>query len=131
MEFIASRITKIQKTTLTNETKEELQGLEKEMDKLLSMEERYLQQRSRIKWLNYGDKNTKLFRATTVQRWRTNTIRRLKGENVQWIEDDFGLKEHIVKHFDEHFKEVITNKSSEAIDLFERRVTKAMNKEPE
>ncbi|KAL4291122.1 hypothetical protein GQ457_14G012230 [Hibiscus cannabinus] len=116
---------------LTNKTKNELHELEKEVDKLLAMEEQYWHQRSRVKWLNFGDRNTKFFHATTIQRRRTNTIRRLKGENGQWIENTESLKKHIVDHFDEQFHEKVTNKGNEVLDLIDRNVTDTMNRELE
>lgn len=49
-------------------------------------EEKFWGQRSRLKWLKWGDRNSKFFHATTVQRRGINKILRIKNENSEWVE---------------------------------------------
>ncbi|CAL8087009.1 unnamed protein product [Prunus armeniaca] len=53
----------------------------------------FWQQKSRVKWLQEGDQNTKFFHLATLIRRIRNKIERLKGDNGEWIEGVVGLKE--------------------------------------
>ncbi|KAI9122576.1 hypothetical protein K1719_006416 [Acacia pycnantha] len=50
-------------------------------------EEVYWWQRSRLSWLSCGDRNTKFFHSTVIQRRLRNKVLRLKGENGIWLEE--------------------------------------------
>jgi hypothetical protein len=47
---------------------------EMELDKLLESEEMWWNQRSRVLWLQHGDKNTKFFHQKATQRRKRNII---------------------------------------------------------
>lgn len=49
--------------------------------------------KSRISWLKWGDRNTKFFHATTIQRRNRNRITLLKDANGEWVKEDQPLKE--------------------------------------
>lgn len=57
-------------------------NLRKRIDELWKHEEKYWGQRSRVKWLNYGDKNTKFFHASTIQRKDGNKLLGIKMQRV-------------------------------------------------
>lgn len=61
-------------------------ALKSKIDALWKQEEIYLRQRSRVKWLKDGDRNTRFFHLSTLARRRGNKIIRLWGENGEWIE---------------------------------------------
>lgn len=44
-------------------------------------QEQYWAMRSRLNWLSWGDKNTKFFHATTIQRRQRNIIGMLKDDD--------------------------------------------------
>ncbi|XVF30600.1 hypothetical protein REPUB_Repub16aG0072300 [Reevesia pubescens] len=44
--------------------------------------------RSRVKWLQYGDRNTKFFCQTAIQRRQGNKVLCLKVEDGSWIKDE-------------------------------------------
>ncbi|KAI9123409.1 hypothetical protein K1719_004709 [Acacia pycnantha] len=50
-------------------------------------EEAYWWQRSRIAWLQCGDRNTRFFHSSVIQRRQRNKILRLKDERGVWLED--------------------------------------------
>ncbi|CAN1224218.1 hypothetical protein LINPERPRIM_LOCUS2241 [Linum perenne] len=40
-----------------------------------------------MNWLKLGDRNTKFFHASTVQRRKQNTIIRLKDSEQNWVDE--------------------------------------------
>lgn len=59
--------------------------LRKELSVAYKEEETYWKQKSRIQWLNEGDKNTSYFHMSTVQRRRRILIKGLQDKQGQWI----------------------------------------------
>ncbi|XP_071722041.1 uncharacterized protein [Rutidosis leptorrhynchoides] len=57
--------------------------LKEEIRQAWKQEEQYWALRSRIKWLNLGDKNTRFFHASTIQHQQRNRITMLQDENQQ------------------------------------------------
>lgn len=61
--------------------------VEKKIHKLSDQDEVHWSHRSRIKWLQHGDCNTKFFHATTTQRRCTNHIKGLMSASGDWCSD--------------------------------------------
>jgi hypothetical protein len=61
----------------------------------LYQEEIWIKQRSRINWLNSGDRNTAFFRAYAAQRKRINTITTLHHGDGSWCDDAESVREEI------------------------------------
>ena len=66
----------------------EVNRLKMELSKLCEQEEKMWQLRSRVQWLQSGDKNTKFFHGVSTQRKRRNFIKGLKDENGTWQENE-------------------------------------------
>lgn len=61
--------------------------LHRELDEILDREDTLWYQKSRIDWLQNGDRNTTFFHVSTiVRRWR-NKISAIENENGVWIHD--------------------------------------------
>lgn len=75
--------------------------IQRQIEVLWKQEETYWGQRSRIKWLNWGDKNSKFFHASTIQRRERNRILRIKDGDGEWVEGQEGITEAILKHYGE------------------------------
>lgn len=73
-----------------------LEGLEKdlhqELNVVLYQEELMWFQKSRAKWLNDGDRNTRNYHLTTINHCRHNKIIMLRDEDGNWVEDESRLK---------------------------------------
>ncbi|KAL4352119.1 hypothetical protein GQ457_06G008250 [Hibiscus cannabinus] len=111
IEGIKHRLLNPQKQPLTIQTKEEISFLKMELQKLWESEERHWHQRARVNWIKFGDKNTKFFHATTIQRNRKNAIVKIKSVDGSWLEDEG----EICREFENHFKKLYTKE--EDIDI--------------
>ncbi|KAJ1418794.1 hypothetical protein SESBI_15733 [Sesbania bispinosa] len=91
--------------TLLNKNTEEdeefwlkISSLRNQIDQLRKQQEIYWAQRSRIKWLQHGDRNSSFFHASTVQRRDRNRLFRLKNDLGNWVEGQ-GEIEDLVQHY--------------------------------
>lgn len=55
--------------------------------------------RSRIKWLHWGDQNTRFFHATTVNRRQQNRITMLQLEDKSWCREPQKLQQHVQAYY--------------------------------
>lgn len=81
------RLQQLENLSRLLENAKEIQGLRKEINKLLVREEIMWSQRSRVLWIKWGDRNTKFFRATTSQRRRRNRIWGIHNASGEWQEN--------------------------------------------
>ncbi|CAN1218975.1 Transposon TX1 uncharacterized 149 kDa protein [Linum perenne] len=79
----------------------------RELNDTWRKEEQFWKQRSRVGWLREGDRNTKFFHASVIQRKLKNSINKLKDENDTWVEDHSQLQNHVT----EFFKKLFTKRS--------------------
>lgn len=77
----------------------------KDYDDILRQEELLWYQKSRCRWLNWGDRNTKFFHATTIARRKRNRIEMLKDANGDWISDDERLKDMAVEFYEDLYRD--------------------------
>lgn len=84
-------------------------------------------QRSRIIWLNDGDKNTTFFHTTTTIRRQKNIIKRIIRENGSWVEEDDEVKDVAVEFFRDLFTTSTPARIDKVVDKVSRRVTTVMN----
>ncbi|GMJ10085.1 hypothetical protein HRI_004677700 [Hibiscus trionum] len=122
-------IKKLQGRRLSDAELEQFKTLRKELDAEWEGEERYWHQRSRISWLKWGDKNTKFFHATTIQRRRTNAIIKLKGEDGSWIEEPDHIALHLQNHFQKVFKKDHSVDFQSLHEYIPKMITEEMNQE--
>ncbi|KAH1064617.1 hypothetical protein J1N35_029604 [Gossypium stocksii] len=85
-------------STLSNTRLEELCSIDPDDEMLAEMEEvklalnlesdkdeLFLEQRARVNWIQFGDRNTYFFYNFANQRRKRNTVKKLKGPNREWI----------------------------------------------
>lgn len=87
---------------------EEIKLLQNMIDKLWQQEETFWGQRSRLKWLQWGDRNTRFFHATTIQRRGRNRILKIQDGEGRWVE---GL-DSIFITIQDHFRNVYTSENA-------------------
>ncbi|CAN6725654.1 unnamed protein product [Malus baccata var. baccata] len=78
---------------------EEINNKSRMLDQLLAQKESVWKQRSRIKWLQDGDANTKFFHQSTMQRRRRNQVLKLKAEDGRWEERLQRIKQLVDNYF--------------------------------
>ncbi|KAG5533571.1 hypothetical protein RHGRI_027682 [Rhododendron griersonianum] len=74
-------------------------SLIKKLEDLWQKNAMYWHQRSRIKWLQMGDKNSRFFHLSTIQRRQRNQIMRLKDSSGVWKSEHKEIAEIIKLHF--------------------------------
>ncbi|KAI9106963.1 hypothetical protein K1719_022491 [Acacia pycnantha] len=84
------------------------ESLMHQIEEAWDREETYWWQRSRIAWLRCGDRNTRFFHSSVVQRRQRNKIMRLKNENGVWLEDRKAI--HAV--FSDYYKKLFSSGGS-------------------
>ncbi|KAI9116754.1 hypothetical protein K1719_012120 [Acacia pycnantha] len=98
---------------ITDGKLEEIERLVGQLEELWSKEESYWWQRSRISWLKCGDKNTKFFHNSVIQRRQRNKILRLKDENGTWLEE----RATINKAFSTFYKQLFSSDGTRPMEL--------------
>ncbi|KAF7132078.1 hypothetical protein RHSIM_Rhsim09G0067200 [Rhododendron simsii] len=65
--------------------------LKEELEITMLREEMYLHQRSRINWLNFGDKNSAFFHATVIQRRQRNEMSKIRDKEGHWFTEEANI----------------------------------------
>lgn len=83
---------------------DEIRRVQKHIDELWKREELYWSQRSRLKWLEGGDRNTKFLHASTIHRRGRNRLHRIKNHRGEWVEGKEEIFEAILESFEEVYR---------------------------
>ena len=110
-----------------HEKADEIQGLRKEINEILTREEIMWNQRSRASWIKWGDRNTKFFHATVSQRRRQNKIVGIEGVDGIWQENQEDIESTILEYFETIFKTDHPSQFGASLGAIDQRVTQYMN----
>ncbi|XP_025693017.1 uncharacterized protein [Arachis hypogaea] len=119
----------IQESHMNEEEQRRERELKKQISELWKQEEKYWGQRSRLKWLKWGDKNTAFFHATTIQRRIRNRIEKLRDETGQWTQGEANIMRLVERHFTKLFTSEGNRNLEECVTEIPKRVTTKMNEE--
>lgn len=86
----------------------------------------YWLQRSRVKRLKAGDRNTKFFHSTTMQRRQVNKIVKLNSSSV-WITEEDQIKAHVTEYFNNLFFHSGPHDFEEVLRVVPTCITDEMN----
>lgn len=86
------------------DTRMEEKVLCEEIEKLNVMQQKYYEQRSKVKWIPNMYKNTRVFHLSTLQRKKKNQIDALKLPNGNWVTEVNDIIYCLVNHFNGLFK---------------------------
>ncbi|XP_058189268.1 uncharacterized protein LOC131306858 [Rhododendron vialii] len=105
----------------------EIAGLEDNLTKAWEKEELYWKQKSHQKWLQFGDRNTSFFHASTVARHRRNHISGIENSAGVWISE----QKTVLAEFQSFFAGLFTcednQQDNRVVHLIPRRVTASVN----
>lgn len=111
---LSAEMKRIQQTIITVGRTEELTKQEQDIEsKILErdkQEETLWRQKSRIRWLKNGEKNTNFFHKNTVQRKMINNITHIKNEQGEKIETHVGIEGEFINHFKKAHQEPNINR---------------------
>eukprot|EP00253_Pinus_taeda_P010687 PITA_10687 len=100
---LAQEMMEIQQTIITEGRTETLiekeKNLQKQLDERRKQEEILWRQKSRVKWLKEGKRNTKLFHRTTIQRRIHNNISQIQNQQGERMEQHEDIERKILQHF--------------------------------
>lgn len=102
-----TRLQQLESLNSLNGYQAKIRDLKKEINEVLTREEIMWNQRSRVEWLKNGDSNTKLFHASTSQRWSKNRIEGLMDSEGEWHTEEDETEDHC-----ELFQEYLPLRSS-------------------
>ncbi|XP_072064125.1 uncharacterized protein [Arachis hypogaea] len=105
----------------------EIMELEQNLKRTYLNEEFYWKDKSRIKWLKEGDKNTSFFHQKFEARSRKNKIWRLKVENKELATSNVAIARVAVEYFKGIFTSTNQADSGSFFLDFELKVTTSMN----
>jgi len=101
--------------------------LQEQIHNLWLQEEQYWTMRSRINWLRWGDKNTKFYHATTIQRRQHNKINMLQDDNQVWVRDPQLLKQMTTYYFSTLYQTMGHRDYGPILNQCPRIITEEMN----
>ncbi|KAL1191046.1 putative ribonuclease H protein [Cardamine amara subsp. amara] len=107
---------------------EEISKIAQKLKEAYHEEEIYWQQKSRNLWLKVGDKNTKIFHASTKQRRVRNKISGLFGSDNIWEESEKGMEDIASGYFRELFSKSNTSGIEETVQVLQPLITESMNR---
>jgi len=87
----------------TEATRSDFVTASKQLDDLLLKQEIYWAQCSRLSWLKFGDKNTKIFHSKASQRQRRNFIQGIKTSEGEWVKEIEDVAKVAVNYFEDIF----------------------------
>ncbi|KAK8656389.1 hypothetical protein V6N13_098342 [Hibiscus sabdariffa] len=96
LEMSSMKMMKRRHSTFLYDLDKELRA---ELEQVLSHEESLWFQKSRSRWIESGDRNTRYFHASVMQRRLHNAITALKDDNGDWCSDVEVLKSKAVNFY--------------------------------
>lgn len=93
----------------------------------MEKEEKMWHQRSRVQWLQCGDKNTRFFHGMATQRKRKNYIKRLRNENGIWQSEEHCFSGLITGFYEKLFTSSNPQNMGRILDGVHEVVTASMN----
>ncbi|XP_058201480.1 uncharacterized protein LOC131316197 [Rhododendron vialii] len=116
---------------LGNGNNPDFRALEKELirklEDLWQKNAMFWHQRSRVKWLQMGDKNSRFFHLTTIQRRQRNQIVRLKDNDGVWHSENKEIAGIIKNHFQSLYDTPPARDFGDLLSLIEPIITPEMN----
>jgi hypothetical protein len=85
------------------ESWQNIRSLERQLDEVLSTNERYWKQRARVEWLRQGDRNSRFFHLKASTRKARNRIDGITNELGLWVDSKLEVEGVITQYFEKIF----------------------------
>ncbi|KAK2419793.1 hypothetical protein QL285_030613 [Trifolium repens] len=105
---------------------QQIQNKELELDNLLESEEMWWSQRSRVQWLQHGDKNTKFFHQKATHRRKRNQIDCIQDNQGTTFTEEENIENILINHFRELFTSQETQNVNITVEVVKNRLNDAM-----
>ncbi|XP_020967467.1 uncharacterized protein LOC110266792 [Arachis ipaensis] len=106
----------------------DLRVMESELEEALESEERYWRKKSRIKWLRWGNRNTKFFHSKFKTRNRRNKIHHLEDDEGNTATTSEGIAEMTQKYFEKLFNSSNPKDPKEDIQGIPQKIDNTTNR---
>jgi hypothetical protein len=106
---------------------EAITAIKQEINQLLLSEELHWRQRSRMVWLEVGDRNTKYFHQYANQRKKTNGIQGFRNEANVWCDSEQQMEDIAVTYFQNIFTTSGPTRIEETLAAVDRVVSEEIN----
>ncbi|KAH7862199.1 hypothetical protein Vadar_001358 [Vaccinium darrowii] len=107
--------------------RERLKELEGQLQLEWDSEELFWKQKSRVDWLQHGDKNTGFFHASVLQRRAKNRITGVEDSNSNWISDSTEVKTEFQRYYQSIFEASPALDMGDVLSVIPTLVDAAMN----
>lgn len=124
---LRNEISRLQNARHSPEVVQSLSTYKREIDDLWKHEELFWKVRSRVKWRNHGDRNSRFFHTSTIQRRMSNRIGRIKDDSGEWIENDDDILNCFVDFYKNLFSSRAVPDRQMFLDVIPNLVTERMN----
>ena len=111
----------------SDDTQVQMNKTRAEMNELLKREEIMWRQRSRVQWLQEGNRNTKYFHNKANQRRRKNAIMSIKDEHGVAQEEPLEIERIVVNYFSQIYSSTNPQNFGSIMEAVKRSVTSEMN----
>ncbi|KAH7844186.1 hypothetical protein Vadar_025275 [Vaccinium darrowii] len=106
----------------------EIQSLKWQLKQEWDKEEMFWKQKSRVNWLQNGDKNTRFFHASVKQRRSINRISGIKNSNGVWTSEPQEIQTEFRQYFSSIFCANPSLQVHETVEAIPHKVSDAMNR---
>ncbi|KAK4394018.1 putative mitochondrial protein [Sesamum angolense] len=93
-----SKLRRLLRERVTPEVSEEIARIRLELEGIAAHDETRWKQRSKVLWLREGDRNIGFFHKKASQRFKTNSIRKIRNSEGTWVTTEEGIQQCISSH---------------------------------
>ncbi|XP_019264876.1 PREDICTED: uncharacterized protein LOC109242481 [Nicotiana attenuata] len=126
-ELEMCRLEQQYETHNTDANRQNLYKAQAEYTRLLKMQESILKQKSRIKWAEEGDSNSKYFHSMIKEKKRRAHIHRIKDNHGTWIEGNEAIANAVIDHFSNLFTHTQSDNNLSIMECIQPMVTEEDN----
>ncbi|GMI82621.1 hypothetical protein HRI_001931400 [Hibiscus trionum] len=126
-KILQNRLTELTSADPDEEVLAELLEVKLRLNMEADKEELYWEQRARVNWLKYGDRNTPFFHNFATMRKKRNSIMGIKNENGDWVSGEEDMLNVATDYFKRLFTTTTVANVPSIVDSIHPKITNEMN----